>query len=75
MSNTLNFTRREFIKVVSVAGGGLVLGFYLPPKEDLLATEPEAIFEPNAWLKMDTDGTATIITPPGGAASDPTPPR
>jgi isoquinoline 1-oxidoreductase beta subunit len=62
MSNNLNFTRREFIKVASVAGGGLALGFYLPTKEDLLVTAPPNgnTFAPNAWLKIDTDGITTI---------------
>ncbi|MFQ5865017.1 MAG: molybdopterin cofactor-binding domain-containing protein [bacterium] len=62
MSNTLNLNRREFIKVVSTVGGGFVLGFYLPTKEELFAKEPAQVttFEPNAWLKIDPDGTTTI---------------
>jgi isoquinoline 1-oxidoreductase beta subunit len=62
MSNNLNLTRREFIKVASVAGGGLALGFYLPPKEEMLGAAPakENAFAPNAWLKIDKEGITTI---------------
>ncbi len=60
MKDTLTFTRRDFIKVVSVAGGGLALGFHLPAKEDALATESLDAFAPNAWLRIDTDGSTTI---------------
>ncbi len=62
MNTTFNPARRDFIKVVSVAGGGLILGFYLPSKEELLATEPvpATAFAPNAWLRIDLDGSVTV---------------
>lgn len=62
MNTTQDLTRREFIKVVSVAGGGLVLGLYLPSKEELLVPEltQASRFEPNVWLKIDKYGTTTI---------------
>lgn len=62
MSKNSTLTRRDFIKVVSVTGGGLVLGFYLPSKGESLTAEPSSgnIFEPNAWLKIDTNGITTI---------------
>jgi isoquinoline 1-oxidoreductase beta subunit len=62
MQNTSTLSRRDFIKVVSVTGGGLVLGFYLPTNEESSAAEQSNgnIFEPNAWLKIDTNGITTI---------------
>lgn len=71
MKNQL--TRRDFIKLVSAAGGGLVLAVYL----DACATDapipatvtplsptstPRAAFDwsPNVYLKMDRDGIPTI---------------
>ncbi len=69
-------SRRDFIKVASVAGGGLVLALHLPLRDELLAatagttaangTEAgagaaaDAAFVPNAWLRIATDGTVTV---------------
>lgn len=60
MSETNNLTRRDFIKVVSVAGSGLALGFYLPVTGEELAEGAGPAFAPNAWLKIDTKGLTTI---------------
>lgn len=60
MSETNNLTRRDFIKVVSAAGSGLVLGFYLPAKGEELRSPGEPAFSPNAWLRIDTNGLTTI---------------
>ena len=49
----MNATRRTFLKVVSAASGALVLGIRATADE----TKP---FRPNAWLRIDTDGTVTI---------------
>jgi len=57
MSTSTTLTRRDFIKMSSVAGAGLVLAFYLPSKDKVLE---DAAFVPNAWLKIDTDGTVTV---------------
>ena len=41
MSTITKVSRRDFLKVTGVAGTGLVLGFYLPPKPDgYAAAEP-----------------------------------
>ncbi|MCH8068705.1 MAG: xanthine dehydrogenase family protein molybdopterin-binding subunit [Candidatus Marinimicrobia bacterium] len=63
MTITSKISRRDFLKVSSAAGAGLVLGFYLPYRDRLLAAETDSPldFEPNAWLKIDTDGTTTIM--------------
>lgn len=60
MNETNNLTRRDFIKVVSAAGSGLVLGFYLPAKGEELRSPGEPAFSPNAWLRIDTNGLTTI---------------
>ena len=53
--------RRDFIKIVSGTGAGLVLGFYLPPKARELFAEPlPSSFAPNVWLRIDPRGTVTI---------------
>jgi CO/xanthine dehydrogenase Mo-binding subunit len=55
-------TRREFIKVVSLSGGGLFLAAYLPAKDILvkLGEEPK-IFSPSVFLKIDNKGIVTVI--------------
>ena len=70
---TNQMTRRDFIKLVSVAGGGLVLAVYLDActsEASLPATAtpfsptstPRQPFDwsPNFYLKMDQDGILTI---------------
>ncbi len=57
-----NLKRRDFLRVVSTASAGLVVGFYLPSKQ-YANRPPEAAaesFAPNAWLKIDTNGAVTI---------------
>ena len=60
---TLNatLTRRDFIKVTSTAGAGLVIGLYLPSQAGLLfAQETKGEFTPNVWLKIDKAGAVSI---------------
>ena len=71
MKNQL--TRRDFIKLVGAAGGGLVLAVYLdacateapvPPTVTPLSptSTPRAPFDwsPNFYLKLDQDGILTV---------------
>src|SRR5919106_958758 len=62
-------SRRNFIQASVVAGGGLMLGFYMP---DALAASigPRARAktaasgtEVNAWIVIDKDGTVTLRIP------------
>ncbi|MCU0411163.1 MAG: xanthine dehydrogenase family protein molybdopterin-binding subunit [Bacteroidetes bacterium] len=57
-SNTID--RREFIKVASAAGTGLVLAFYLPATADAAVDTSGGTFEPNVWLRIGTDNRVTI---------------
>lgn len=73
MNTAIN--RRSFLKVSSAAGGGLMFGFNwqspLWPASRWLAsqakaagqTTAQALFEPNAFLKIATDGVITIMAP------------
>src|SRR5688500_11397382 len=54
------FTRRSFIKVASLASGGLVLAFYLgddAAAQTVAATKP---FSPNAFVSIGSDGAIVI---------------
>ncbi len=58
MSGITRVDRREFLKLGAVAGGGLILGVYLP--EARPATHAAGPFQPNAFIRIDSDGAVTI---------------
>jgi CO/xanthine dehydrogenase Mo-binding subunit len=54
--------RREFFKVTSLAGAGFLLSFHLPwsGKLEAFAQSRQTAFAPNAWLRIDGDGTVAV---------------
>lgn len=67
MNTTIHSERRDFLKKVSLSGGGLLLGFSL--FEDLTAGEIKghvidgAMHNFNSYLSIAVDGTVTIASP------------
>ncbi len=63
MNEMLNLSRRDFLKTGAVAGGGLVLGFSLPPFGDPAeaAQQSTSTFAPNAFIRIGTDDSVTVI--------------
>jgi isoquinoline 1-oxidoreductase subunit beta len=65
MNTILNLSRREFL----VASGGLALGFHLPRAlgqsmpgvSSGATTAAAAAFEPNAFIRIGSDSTVTVI--------------
>jgi isoquinoline 1-oxidoreductase beta subunit len=57
-----SISRRHFVKVSSIAGGGIMLGFNL-----LTDAEPSkhagTIFSPNAYVSIDANGLVTLMSP------------
>lgn len=76
MSENVNISRRDFLKVSTAAGAGLVIGIYLsgcraeesadPRLTETSTSAPEATaqptieVEPNAYLRIDSNGIVTI---------------
>ncbi|HET9386315.1 MAG TPA: xanthine dehydrogenase family protein molybdopterin-binding subunit [Gemmatimonadales bacterium] len=46
--------RRAFLEVAGTASAGLLIGFRLPDRHGVVP------FAPNAWLRVDADGTVTV---------------
>ena len=57
MSTTVS--RRDFLKVTSSAGAGLMMGVYLPGKPRFKSAAVDS-FEPNVWIKISPDNKVTI---------------
>ena len=63
-----SLTRRDFLRVTGLAGGGLLLATWVEPVGRALAAGPVAKdgagageFAPNAWIRMTPDGRVTIV--------------
>ncbi len=61
MAQQTNLVRRCFLKASAVAGGGLVLGFYLPLSGRLAAAAEPDSFAPNAFIRIAPDDSITIV--------------
>jgi isoquinoline 1-oxidoreductase beta subunit len=53
--------RREFLKLTMGAGGGLLIGFYLPNGMRARAASTAAVFAPNAFVRIAADETVTVV--------------
>ncbi|MBU6468551.1 MAG: molybdopterin-dependent oxidoreductase [Betaproteobacteria bacterium] len=54
---TLSITRRDFFKVIAVAGGGFAVGL----NREALADNQNDVFTPNPWVKIEPTGLVTIL--------------
>src|SRR2546425_7468341 len=58
-------SRRTFLQTGAAVGGGLLLGFTLPPLSPLSPLPPrvrnEGPFAPNAFVRIDRDGRVTLM--------------
>jgi isoquinoline 1-oxidoreductase subunit beta len=57
-------TRREFIRIFSVGGSGLILASYIPLTGFIQKKgEAPTVFAPSIFLKIDSNGLVTVIVP------------
>src|ERR1700761_5302890 len=61
MNDQQTLSRRNFLKTGAVLGGGLLLSFTIPHANRLLSPENSAGFAPNAFLRIGTDNSITVI--------------
>ncbi len=57
MADIVKLNRRDFLKISAMAGGGLLLGVYLPDYPEALAGPP---LQPNVFVRIDTDEAIAI---------------
>jgi isoquinoline 1-oxidoreductase beta subunit len=61
---TKSFSRRAFLQVTALGGGGMLLGLYLKPKAFALVQNqpaPPLVPNPSSFIRIAADGTVTII--------------
>lgn len=57
----MNLNRRSFLRVSSVAGGGILLSLYIKPEKAQAQFGPGAPPVPNNFIRIDPNGTVTIM--------------
>ncbi|WP_347929891.1 xanthine dehydrogenase family protein molybdopterin-binding subunit [Pseudomonas helvetica] len=63
MNAKIETSRRDFLKSTAVLGAGLVVAFVIPGANRFAqaASTPDAVFAPNAFLRIAPDGSVTIL--------------
>src|SRR4029077_9078844 len=57
----MNLNRRTFLKTTVAAGGGLMIGGYIAFDHENAELLAAGSFEPNIWLKVNSDDTVRIM--------------
>lgn len=56
----MTLSRRDFLKTSAIAGGGLMLGMYLPKVGEAQAAG--TVYAPNAWVHIADNNSITLIS-------------
>src|SRR5918911_644068 len=57
----MRLTRRSFLQVTALSGGGMLIGTYIGPKASAQQQNQQAPLAPNAFISIAADGTVTLI--------------
>ena len=60
---TPNVSRRNFLRVTTLAGGGMMLGFEMLGKVIPEGIAADVMFSPSAYLIIDPKGIVTLMAP------------
>ena len=55
-------SRRSFLHVSALSGGGMMLGMYAGAPKALAQSREQPPFEPKAFIKIASDGTVTLVS-------------
>ncbi len=55
-------SRRSFLRVTSLAGGGMLLGLYVKPSLRGQGPPPAAALKANSFIRISPDGIVTIVS-------------
>ncbi|MDB5841930.1 MAG: aldehyde oxidase [Herminiimonas sp.] len=67
MNKRFDLTRRKFLQVTALVGGGLLAGCRYGPSDDAETPGPTGLsasrIEPNAWVRLTPEGAISIVCP------------
>jgi isoquinoline 1-oxidoreductase beta subunit len=58
----MRLSRRSFLHVSALTGGGMMLGMYTGASRALAQSQQQPPFEPKAFIKIASDGTVTLVS-------------
>lgn len=56
-------SRRSFLKITSIASGGMLVGFDLLANTETAQAAADAVFTPNAYVSINSKGLVTLMSP------------
>ena len=61
MSNIQQVNRRDFVKLIGLASGGILLGCNVSSSQKEFVPQEKGTFTPNLFIQIQKDGTITLL--------------